>query len=244
MHRLLLYFALTALAGCVPPADGTDDEAFRDTPSGAGGQAMADPGNDRDAPGPGTDVSSQSMVVKADGEPIGYAQLVSEHVISIFDPNRKILFGINDTTGHVTGWVQSTPNADLSEVMYYQGAACRGGAIAYNDLANADDMALAAGPQCEDDFYRTRDRRSLTAIGGDGYGRTAGTAISYAKSIEWQIASIRYNADTCTPANPAMPACVVERRVTEIIPVTFPLPITLHAGETIEEDPDIQIGGQ
>jgi len=193
-------------------------------------------------PGDGSDVSSQRLVVKADGTAIGYAQLVGEHTVFVFDPNRKILFTVNDTTGHVTGRHRPDPNPDLDEYTLYQGEECRGGSVRYNDLVVAEDRELSSGIRCEPDYYTTRERRTVSAVNGDPHGRTPGTAVSYAKSVEWLVASAQFGADTpCQAANPATQQCVVERRVTDIIPVTFPLPITLHAGEVIDEDPVVRI---
>ena len=103
MRTIIPCLTALALIACAPTSGG-DDESFRGDPTGAGGgNGGGDVLPGGGTPAPGTDVSTQSIVVKADGEPIGYAQTVSEHIVYIFDPNKKILFGVNDTTGHVTG---------------------------------------------------------------------------------------------------------------------------------------------
>ncbi len=115
----------------------------------------------------------------------------------------------------------------------------------HHALVVAEDRELSSGIRCDPDYYTTRERRTLSAVNGDANGRTPGTAVSYAKSVEWEVASIQYGAaNPCMAANPASRQCVVERRVTDIIPVTFPLPITLHGDEVIEEEPGVGVDGR
>ena len=76
-----------------------------------------------------------SLVAKSGGEMLGYVVSMTERTVTIFDPDRDVIFAVNDQTGYLVGrFAYEEPE---SEFRYYENSRCSGRSVRQiSDLYN------------------------------------------------------------------------------------------------------------
>lgn len=160
----------------------------------------------------GSSVEPQTLVVKADGEKIGYLDFVSYYTIYIWDDIKNIRFAINDGTGYLVG------SGFAGE---FENATCSGSGYGMNFLVA--DVAIC-------DKTTEINHPFVTGWGGDTYGFTKPmkALILSGKPTIKEVQSVKNQQGDCIDyTNIEAYRCAIDLKETNLIPTAFPLPITI-----------------
>jgi len=174
----------------------------------------------------GAAVATSSLVVKSGGNQIGYLIDMYTDDLKIYDPENRILFWLNDSTGFVS---QTEPDAlefCNDHYSYYENEDCSGRSFGQSQNSCDPDLRLAGGRWCSG----VVTRRKLIVTGGDEDGYTRADQAFVFRGVEFIVRAEKgtdeLDVTTCFPRDRT--ACVV-RLERAPIPTSFPLPITIES---------------
>jgi hypothetical protein len=186
---------------------GTSDESTESTSESTSDDATDDSSDDATSDETGSEAVPTSLEVHANGQRIGYLQLALDYGFSVWDDVNEVRFTVNDQTGHVVGGPASG---------YYATVDCTG--------PRYEQVAMVPVELCGQ--VGEPSRRNVV-----GYGVLPGGFIAAPQlmmsSGDPQLVNLQsfMNGGNCFPT--ATQICGYPIQVTNVIPATFPLPITV-----------------
>lgn len=195
------------------PAATESGESGSESDSGTEtGDGDGDPG-DGDGDGePDPDIGA--LIVESAGEPIGYLMGAWDYGFLVWDDINEVTFRINDQTGHVA---RDIPHTQQVLHYWYQSADCTG--QRYQPLKFADVYMVCDEP--------TPTRRPIIVDGGTLSGSEPGAFLQVTVGSPFLMAPSSGLNGLPQCFETSTNACVMEVQPTDVIPVTFPLPITV-----------------
>jgi hypothetical protein len=162
--------------------------------------------------GPSSGVVVESLVVKADGEPIGTLISVGEFgwTLDIWNPDLGIRFSVNQATGYV---------AHRTMYEYFEGDDCTGKVYRRElELDSTQCRALEAGPPI----------RRVIGADNDYFGFTgASSLLTTSGDLAWVAFRSHAFGDHCWGDSPGDEMCGSLVTTTDVIPTALPLPIEI-----------------
>lgn len=239
MNKQIAALTILTLAAC-PADDGTtpdtatgtglesttgpgDGDSGPDLPPETTGDGDGDPGTTGDGDGDpttgdgdptgdgdgdtGSEAVPYSLEVEADGERIGYLMGVHAYGVTLWDDVNEVTFGVNQVTGHVIS----------GQVGFYHATAdCTG-----QRYANAGvplELCETVGPPIRRHVYGDAESNG-------GHTPVASLASTSGAPALVNIQSLKSGANCVAVA--VAEYCVLPVETTDVIPTTFPLPITV-----------------
>jgi hypothetical protein len=195
---------LPSESGTTQPSTGDGDG---DTTAGDGdGTGDGDPGDGDGDGDTGSEAVPASLVVESNGQRIGYLMGVWDYGLFVWDDINELTFHINQVTGHV---ISGQPG------IYHATPDCTGQRYA---TANVPiELCDAVGPAA---------RRHVYGDGESNSGHTPAMAL-VATAGEPMLVDIQSLKSGLNCIAFAAQYCVLPIQVTNVIPTTFALPITV-----------------
>jgi hypothetical protein len=190
----------------LPPDMPAETETETETGDGDGD---GDPGD-----GDGDEPDHTALIVESAGEPIGYLVDVWEYGFIVWDDGNSITFKINAQTGNLAQEVYPSPGLYIFHTL----PDCGGLRYVAAEFAN--------GMNCED--VPAPAMRPIYVNGGSISGHIPADHLETTIATSFVIVpqSLSHPAGVCYEN--MSPTCAFEVMPTDVIPVTFPLPITVE----------------
>jgi hypothetical protein len=155
----------------------------------------------------GSEAVPTSLIVESAGQRIGYLTGVWDYGYLVWDDVAEIQFTINQQTGHIVGG---------GDFYYYATANCTGQRYQLSGYASV--------PNCADIQIPFRRRVVGDSIDGDGFGGSLNLVAPTGQAIAIMLQSYKAGAQ-CNAL--VVNSCAYSVQVTNVIPKTFALPITV-----------------
>jgi hypothetical protein len=192
--------------------DGDDTETSGDGDGdgdGEPGDGDGDSGDGDGEPSPG------GLIVESAGERIGYFMGVWDFGYLVWDDVNGVTFKINEMTGHLASEYVENPN---NGKFYYTEQACLGEPHVLAKYVDVLQDCNLAEPTW----------REIVVDGGAPSGNVAGLRLLVSVGAMHEISALsRRQFNSGCGALQSYAACVYSVEEFDIIPVTFPLPITV-----------------
>jgi hypothetical protein len=199
-----------AMSGSLPdtPAPGSEATSGTDVASSGGDVTPGDGDGDT-----GSEVVPASLIVESNGERIGYLLGVYDYGFIVWDDINEITFRVSQQTGNVADDVFGQDD----RYYLYTSADCTGDRHIATEYAYAWNCSVAAP-----------SRRKAMVIDGSSSGQVAGFPVVVTSGtpfvLDYQSIQDAWSGECF--AN-SLSACAMHLDPTDVIPVTFPLPITV-----------------